>query len=81
MMWIILVMLVISYGIVGIISYMEYKEDKKKVEALGIERAELLEQMYKLCEVADLQEKLIRDLQKRIFIIEQKIEELNDKWM
>ena len=80
MMWIILIMMVISYGIVGIVSYAEYKEDKERVEALGIERAELVEQMYKLCEVADYQQELIRTLQKRILIIEEEIEELNDKW-
>lgn len=81
MMWIMLIIMIIGYGVVGIGCYMEYKEDKKRVEELGEERAELVEELYKLCEVAELQQEMIRDLQKRILIIEEKIEELNDKWM
>ena len=81
MMWIMLIIMIIGYGAVGIGYYIEFQRDKKKVEELGIERAELLEEVYKLCEVAELQQELIRDLQKRILIIEAKIEELNDKWM
>lgn len=78
MSWIILVLSVI---VLGIVYYVEYQQDKKKVEELGKERAELVEELYKLCEIAELQQEMIRDLQKRILIIEQKMEELNDKWM
>ena len=81
MMWIMLIIMIIGYGAVGIGYYVEFQKDKKKVEELGKERAELIEELYKLCEIAELQQEMIRDLQRRILIIEQKIEELNDKWM
>ena len=81
MMWIMLIIMIIGYGAVGIGYYVEFQKDKKKVEELGKERAELVEELYKLCGIAELQQEMIRDLQKRILIIEQKIEELNDKWM
>jgi hypothetical protein len=49
-----LIIMIIGYGAVGIGYYMEFQKDKKKVEELGKERAELVEELYKLCEIAEL---------------------------
>ena len=84
---IIIILLVLSFGVLGIVSYAEYKEDKEKVQKLGQERAELVDQVYKLCQdLGDMgfdvkTQQLINYLQTRIWNIEQEIEELNDKWM
>lgn len=77
MIWMMLIALVLGYGIM----FFEYRQDKKRVEELGKERAELVDKLYRLCEIAEMQQELIRDLQKKILTIEQEIEELNDKWM
>ena len=81
-----IVMFLVLFGGLVLMQYIEFKEDKEKVEALGAERARLVEEIYKLCEdmmeevYTVRQEELVRFMQERVYEIEQEIERLNEKW-
>ena len=82
-----IVVFVVVFGGLGLLQYIEFKEDKEKVDKLSEERAGLVEAIYKLCEdMAEevytvRQQELIRYMQTRVWQIEEEIERLNEKWM
>ena len=45
-----IVVFVVVFGGLGLLQYIEFKEDKEKVDKLSEERAGLVEAIYKLCE-------------------------------
>ena len=81
-----IILLIAVFGGLLVMQYAEFREDREKVEKLGAERAQLIEEIYKLCEdmteesYVVRQEEVVKFMQKRVYEIEIERERLNEKW-